>query len=44
MALDDRDFEIELQQQMGDHLGAVSLEGKRGAYPLVQQIAQSHHR
>jgi 2-octaprenyl-6-methoxyphenol hydroxylase len=41
MALDEPDFATELQIRMGDRLGLVQVRGKRGAYPLVMQIAQS---
>jgi 2-octaprenyl-6-methoxyphenol hydroxylase len=41
MALADEAFNIELQDRMGHRLGAVSLDGKRGAYPLSQLIAKS---
>lgn len=41
MALNEPDFATELQLKMGDRLGLVQAEGKRGAYPLVKQIADS---
>jgi 2-octaprenyl-6-methoxyphenol hydroxylase len=41
MALDDVSFNAELQQLMGHRVGAVSVSGKRAAYPLIMQIAES---
>lgn len=40
MTLDDEAFSFELQERMGGRLGKVSLDGKRGAYPLVRQLAE----
>jgi 2-octaprenyl-6-methoxyphenol hydroxylase len=40
MALDVSDFESALQERMGPRLGQVHLRGKRGAYPLVMQLAE----
>ena len=40
MQLANSDFNATLQARMGDHLGDVALEGNRGAYPLVMQIAE----
>jgi 2-octaprenyl-6-methoxyphenol hydroxylase len=39
LALSEADFATELQIRMGDRLGLVQAEAKRGAYPLVRQIA-----
>ena len=41
MALDSIDFTNELQTRMGDRMGEITMEGNRGAYPLVMQIADS---
>jgi 2-octaprenyl-6-methoxyphenol hydroxylase len=38
MALSDEDFNSELQNRMGQRLGVVTLDGKRGSYPLVRQM------
>jgi 2-octaprenyl-6-methoxyphenol hydroxylase len=40
MAIDAAAFETELAGKIGDHLGAVKLEGARQAYPLMQQLAE----
>jgi 2-octaprenyl-6-methoxyphenol hydroxylase len=39
MSLSEAEFNIELQTRMGQRLGQVSLDGKRGSYPLSRQIA-----
>ena len=39
MALSDEDFNGELQTRMGQRLGTVTLDGKRGSYSLVRQMA-----
>ena len=39
MALSDKDFNGELQTRMGQRLGTVTLDGKRGSYSLVRQMA-----
>ncbi len=41
MAQDEETFDLSLQEQMGDRLGSVSLQGKRAAYPLSMQLATS---
>ena len=41
LALNEPDFATELQIRMGDRLGMVQATGKRGAYPLVMQIAEN---
>lgn len=41
MALNEPDFAAELQIRMDDRLGLVQPIGKRGAYPLVMQIAEN---
>jgi 2-octaprenyl-6-methoxyphenol hydroxylase len=41
MALDEEAFNDALQARMGDRLGIVKLRGKRGAYPLVMQLAEN---
>jgi 2-octaprenyl-6-methoxyphenol hydroxylase len=40
MAMSDESFDAELQARMGSRLGTVSLDGKRGSYPLVRQMAE----
>jgi 2-octaprenyl-6-methoxyphenol hydroxylase len=40
MALDDDAFNQALQIKIGNHLGAVTVTGKRQAFPLVKQIAR----
>jgi 2-octaprenyl-6-methoxyphenol hydroxylase len=40
MALPDGSFDAELQARMGQRLGTVGLDGKRGSYPLVRQLAE----
>ncbi len=39
MALSEENFDVELQVRMGTRLGTVSLDGKRGSYTLVRQMA-----
>ncbi len=41
MSLDDKAFADALQVRMGHRLGEVHVEGTRGSYPLVMQIAES---
>jgi 2-octaprenyl-6-methoxyphenol hydroxylase len=41
MMLDEAAFNRELQMRMGDRLGVATLRGKRGAYPLTMQIAET---
>lgn len=40
LALDDFEFELELEQRFGLHLGDVSLAGPRNAYPLGLTLAR----
>jgi 2-octaprenyl-6-methoxyphenol hydroxylase len=40
MALSENDFVAELQQRVGAHLGALSLDGPRFSYPLSLQFAE----
>ena len=40
MALDDDAFIESLEARMGPRLGALKLRGKRGAFPLIMQIAK----
>jgi 2-octaprenyl-6-methoxyphenol hydroxylase len=39
MALSDEAFDDELKIRMGNRLGTVKLDGRRGSYPLVRQMA-----
>lgn len=39
LALAEADFNNELRTRMGTRLGSLALDGKRGAYPLVRQLA-----
>ncbi len=41
MALPEAEFVKHLQDQVGDHLGKVALEGTRQAYPLHTQLASA---
>jgi 2-octaprenyl-6-methoxyphenol hydroxylase len=41
MALDEASFAEALQARMGDRLGQVAVLGRRGAYPLVMQVADT---
>lgn len=41
MALPIADFTRQLQDQVGDHLGEVELQGSRQAYPLQTQLASA---
>lgn len=41
MKLDDTSFEDELNAKAGPHLGRISLEGTRQAYPLRRQVARA---
>jgi 2-octaprenyl-6-methoxyphenol hydroxylase len=40
MGLSDDDFNISLQDKIGDHLGNVKLTSRRQAFPVVMQIAK----
>ncbi len=41
MAMDDRVFEDTLNARVGSHLGRITLDGKRQAYPLKRQVARA---
>lgn len=41
MALDDRAFEDALNEKVGSHLGRITLEGRRQAYPLKRHVARA---
>ena len=41
MGLDDKAFEDVLNEKVGSHLGRITLEGKRQAYPLKRHVAQA---
>lgn len=41
LALDDRDFLAEIEQRAGGKLGALTLAGPRGSWPLVSQAARA---
>ncbi len=41
MAMDDADFNEALNAKVGTHLGRVTLEGKRQAYPLKRHVAKA---
>lgn len=42
MAADDLTFELELEQRFGHHLGAISVEGPRRAFPLGLTLARDY--
>lgn len=44
MAADDATFAAELARRFGHHLGALSVEGKRAAYPLSLRLARDFVR
>ncbi|MBL8791708.1 MAG: UbiH/UbiF/VisC/COQ6 family ubiquinone biosynthesis hydroxylase [Rhizobiales bacterium] len=41
MALDDRAFEDALNEKVGSHLGRITLEDRRQAYPLKRHVARA---
>jgi 2-octaprenyl-6-methoxyphenol hydroxylase len=43
LALSPRDFEIELQKQVGTHLGKITLIGRQQGYPLSMLFAREFH-
>ena len=43
IALSPPDFERELQVQVGDHLGKITLIGKQQGYPLSMLVAKEFH-
>jgi 2-octaprenyl-6-methoxyphenol hydroxylase len=43
IALSPSDFERELQVQVGDHLGKITLIGKQQGYPLSMLVAKDFH-
>jgi 2-octaprenyl-6-methoxyphenol hydroxylase len=43
IALSPADFERELQLQVGDHLGKITLIGKQQGYPLSMLVAKEFH-